>query len=92
MRSLLARLKKHRTHPSPTVTGYVSQLADEMEEAQLHTGEELLRHTAELLRWPAEATAGELRFCVHRLREALREALRDALRVAESRGGHGRVT
>ncbi|MFE3882784.1 hypothetical protein ACFXPQ_07665 [Streptomyces lydicus] len=37
---------------------------------------------------PAEATAGELRFCVHRLCETLR----DALRIAESRGGHGRVT
>ncbi|WP_406478217.1 hypothetical protein [Streptomyces platensis] len=37
-----------------------------------------------LLPWngPAEATARELRFCVHRLREALR----DALRIAESRG------
>ncbi|WP_181923832.1 hypothetical protein [Streptomyces inhibens] len=36
------------------------------------------------------ATAGELRFCVHRLCEAPREAPRDALRVAESRSG--RVT
>ncbi|MEU6325929.1 hypothetical protein ABZ851_01325 [Streptomyces sp. NPDC047049] len=68
--------------------GYVSQLADELEEAQLRTGEELLGHTAALLDGPAEATAGELRFCVHRLCEALR----DALRVAESRGGHGHVT
>ncbi|MER0481451.1 hypothetical protein ABR737_24460 [Streptomyces sp. Edi2] len=68
--------------------GFLSQLADEMEEAQLRTGEELLRHTAELLNGPAEATARELRFCVHRLCEALR----DALRVAESRGGHRRVT
>lgn len=63
--------------------GYLSQLADDMEEAQLGTGEELLRHTADLLNGPAEATARELRFCVHRLCEALR----DALRVAESRGG-----
>lgn len=68
--------------------GYLSRLADEMEEAQLQTGEELLRHTAELLNGPAGAAARELRFCVHRLCEALR----DALRVAESRGGHGRVT
>ncbi|MDT0457758.1 hypothetical protein RM550_18780 [Streptomyces sp. DSM 41527] len=66
--------------------GYMSRLADEMEEVQVRTGEELLRHTAELLDGPAEATAGELRFCVHRLCEALR----DALRIAESRGG--RVT
>ncbi|MFG2529332.1 hypothetical protein [Streptomyces sp. NPDC048516] len=66
--------------------GYLSELADDMGEAQLGTGEELLRHTAELLSGPAEATAGELRFCVHRPCEALR----DALRIAESRGG--RVT
>lgn len=66
--------------------GYLSELADDMEAAQLDTGEELLRHTTELLNGPAEATAGELRFCVHRLCEALR----DALRIAESRGG--RVT
>ncbi|UYB41131.1 hypothetical protein SLV14_003829 [Streptomyces sp. Je 1-4] len=62
--------------------GYLSQLADDMEEVQLDTGEELLQQTAELLNGPAEASARELRFCVHRLREALR----DALRVAESRG------
>ncbi|MEU8780726.1 hypothetical protein [Streptomyces sp. NPDC048637] len=66
--------------------GYLSQLADDMEEAQLGTGEELLQHTAALLNGPAEATARELRFCVHRPCEALR----DALRIAESRGG--RVT
>ena len=66
--------------------GYLSQLADDLEEAQLGTGEELLQHTAELLNGPAEATARELRFCVHRLCEALR----NALRIAESRGG--RVT
>ncbi|MFG2826469.1 hypothetical protein ACGFWI_03160 [Streptomyces sp. NPDC048434] len=68
------------------VGGYLSRLADDMEEAQLGTGEELLRHAAELLNGPAEATARELRFCVHRLCEALR----DALRIAESRDG--RVT
>ncbi|MCW7990862.1 hypothetical protein XF35_37830 [Streptomyces platensis subsp. clarensis] len=66
--------------------GYLSQLADEMEAAQLDTAEEMLRHTNELLNGSAEATARELRFCVHRLCEALR----DVLRIVESRGG--RVT
>ncbi|MGW8970389.1 hypothetical protein [Streptomyces platensis] len=66
--------------------GYLSELADDMEAAQLDTAEELLRHTSELLNEPAEATARELRFCVHRLCEALR----DVLRIVESRGG--RVT
>ncbi|MFI5522748.1 hypothetical protein [Streptomyces platensis] len=63
--------------------GYLSRLADDMEEAQLDTAEEVLRHTNELLNGSAEATAGELRFCVHRLCEALR----DVLRIAESRAG-----
>ncbi|GAA5615092.1 hypothetical protein Spla01_06297 [Streptomyces platensis] len=63
--------------------GYLSRLADDMEAAQLDTAEELLRHTNELLNGSAEVTAGELRFCVHRLREALR----DMLRIVESRGG-----
>ncbi|QIY56669.1 hypothetical protein HEP86_21720 [Streptomyces sp. RPA4-5] len=66
--------------------GYLSELADDMEAAQLDTAEEVLRHTTELLNGSAEATARELRFCVHRLCEALR----DVLRIAESRGG--RVT
>lgn len=66
--------------------GYLSRLADDMEAAQLDTAEELLRHTNDLLNGPAEAAARELRFCVHRLCEALR----DVLRIAESRGG--RVT
>ncbi|WP_411134444.1 hypothetical protein [Streptomyces sp. C10] len=63
--------------------GYLSRLADDMEEMQLGTSEELLRHVNELMAGPAEVTARELRFCVHRLCEALR----DALRIAESRGG-----
>lgn len=63
--------------------GFVSRLADRMEEVQLDTGEELLDHATELLAaGPAATSAHELRFCVHRLCEALR----DALRVAESRG------
>ncbi|MGW9041166.1 hypothetical protein ACWGQL_01155 [Streptomyces lydicus] len=63
--------------------GYLSRLADDMEEAQLATGEEVLGHAVELLRNPGVISPGELRFCVRRLSEALR----DALRVAESRGG-----
>lgn len=67
--------------------GYLSRLADDMEEVQLDTGEELLEHAAELLSGrPAEATVDELRFSVHRLCEALR----DALRIAESRSGRVR--
>ncbi|AOP50715.1 hypothetical protein [Streptomyces lydicus] len=63
--------------------GYLSRLADDMEEAQLATGEEVLAHAVELLRNPGVTPPGELRFCVRRLSEALR----DALRIAESRGG-----
>ncbi|MGW1375679.1 hypothetical protein ACWD6P_15610 [Streptomyces sp. NPDC002446] len=62
---------------------YVSQLADEMEEVQLATGGELLDHAAALLGGPRTASVEELRFCVHRLCEALR----DARRIADSRGG-----
>ncbi|MFF7228661.1 hypothetical protein BX264_2511 [Streptomyces sp. 2333.5] len=61
--------------------GPVSRLADRLEELQLDTAAELLDHIEELLR-AHRVSADELRFCVHRLVEALR----DALRVAESRG------
>lgn len=59
----------------------LSTLANEMEEAQLQTGETLLDHAAAILRDNAVSTR-ELRF----LSTRLSEALRDALRVAESRG------
>ncbi|MFG2206959.1 hypothetical protein [Streptomyces sp. NPDC048638] len=63
--------------------GYVSRLADRMEEIQLDTGAESLGHATALLGDTAyRATVDELRFCAQRLTEALR----DALRVAESRG------
>ncbi|MFG2138896.1 hypothetical protein [Streptomyces sp. NPDC048650] len=63
--------------------GYVSRLADRMEEIQLDTGAEILGHATTLLGDTAcRATVDELRFCAQRLTEALR----DALRVAESRG------
>ncbi|WP_052856151.1 MULTISPECIES: hypothetical protein [Streptomyces] len=60
----------------------LSRLADEWEEIQLGTAEDVLRHSVEML-GDQMAGAGELRFVGHRLCEALR----DALRVAESRGG-----
>ncbi len=63
--------------------GFLSRLADEMEEVQVSTGEEVLARATELLRGPGKPSADELRFCVHRLCEALR----DALRIVESRGG-----
>ncbi|GAB7032081.1 hypothetical protein AB0G35_34090 [Streptomyces sp. NPDC021749] len=63
--------------------GFLAQLADDMEEVQVSTGEEVLERATELLRGPAEPSADELRFCVHRLCEALR----DALRIVESRAG-----
>ncbi|UZJ30340.1 hypothetical protein [Streptomyces endophytica] len=63
--------------------GFLSQLADDMEEVQVSTGEEVLARATELLREPARPSVDELRFCVHRLCEALR----DALRIVESRGG-----
>ncbi|GAA1699662.1 hypothetical protein [Streptomyces yatensis] len=61
--------------------GYVSQVADEMEDVQLRTGTELLAIGREMLN-EKKVSAGELRFLGNRLCEALR----DALRVAESRG------
>ncbi|MEU9118331.1 hypothetical protein AB0C96_00460 [Streptomyces sp. NPDC048506] len=61
--------------------GYLSRLADEVEEAQLDTGEEMLELSGKLLQGPDATSADELRFCVHRLREALR----DALRIARTR-------
>ncbi|KOT59001.1 hypothetical protein ADK43_17640 [Streptomyces rimosus subsp. rimosus] len=62
-------------------TGFISRLADNMEEVQLNIGEELLGHADRLLDDP-KASSGELRFLARRLREALV----DALRVADSRG------
>ncbi|MFE7608759.1 hypothetical protein [Streptomyces celluloflavus] len=56
----------------------LSRLADEWEEIQLGTAEDVLRHSVEML-GDQMAGAGELRFVGHRLCEALR--------VAESRGG-----
>ncbi|MEU4202923.1 hypothetical protein AB0B79_02095 [Streptomyces sp. NPDC039022] len=61
--------------------GFVSRLADSMEEAQLNIGEELLDHAGRLLDDP-KASSGELHFLARRLREARV----DALRVADSRG------
>jgi hypothetical protein len=61
--------------------GLVSRLADEMEEAQLGAGREVLGAARALLGAP-DASRPELRFTATRLTECLF----DALRVAESRG------
>ncbi|MFG2831850.1 hypothetical protein ACGFWI_31010 [Streptomyces sp. NPDC048434] len=62
-------------------TGYLSRLADEMEQMQLDMGIDLLDFARELLD-DSKVASHELRFLAHRLTESLR----DALRVAESRG------
>lgn len=62
-------------------TGFLSRLADDMEQMQLDMGRDLLDFARDLLD-DSQVTHHELRFLVHRLTEALR----DALRVAESRG------
>ncbi|MFC9225822.1 hypothetical protein ACFT8W_34705 [Streptomyces hygroscopicus] len=61
--------------------GYVSRLADQMEDVQLGMGTEVLKHALEVLSDP-KAAPGELRYAGTRLAECLK----DALRVAESRG------
>ncbi|MDN3259940.1 hypothetical protein QWJ26_09005 [Streptomyces sp. CSDS2] len=61
--------------------GIVSRLADEMEEAQLGAGREVLGAARALLSDP-NASRPELRFAATRLTECLF----DALQVAESRG------
>ncbi|MCF3147854.1 hypothetical protein [Streptomyces platensis] len=62
-------------------TGYLSRLADDMEQMQLDMGSDLLDFARELLA-DNKAAHCELHFLARRLTEALR----DALRVAESRG------
>ncbi|MFC0601440.1 hypothetical protein [Streptomyces palmae] len=60
-------------------SGYVSRLADQMEEVQLGMCVQLIGH-AEALMGDAKASARELRF----LSARLTEALRDAVCIAES--------
>ncbi|MGA6152732.1 hypothetical protein ACPEIC_05305 [Stenotrophomonas sp. NPDC087984] len=67
--------------------GFISQLADEMEEVQLTMGAEVLNHARKILSDP-KASATELRYVGTRLSECLS----DALRVAESRGARLPVT
>ncbi|MEV7869483.1 hypothetical protein AB0P17_26090 [Streptomyces sp. NPDC088124] len=62
-------------------TGYISRLADEMEDAQLDMAAEILGHAADMLA-DSKTTAVQLRFLAARMSEALR----DACRIAESRG------
>ncbi|MEV7065888.1 hypothetical protein AB0N97_24275 [Streptomyces collinus] len=62
-------------------TGYVSRLADEIEDVQIDMADRLLGHAAELLA-ERRVTGEEL----HYLARRLSESLRDVMRVAESRG------
>ncbi|WP_411134791.1 hypothetical protein [Streptomyces sp. C10] len=71
----------HPCYLSTDGTGYLSRLADDMEQMQLDMGSDLLDFARELLD-DNKAAHRELHFLAHRLTEALR----DALRVAESRG------
>ncbi|WP_329150146.1 hypothetical protein OIU91_25235 [Streptomyces sp. NBC_01456] len=77
-------------------TGYVSRLADDVENVQLDMAQDLLGHAADML-GDIKATTDQLRF----LSAELTAALRHVLRVAESRNvglppadsepeGHGR--
>lgn len=60
--------------------GPVAALADEVEDTQLSTGDELLTHARAMLADP-KIPLGEFRF----LSARLAEALHDAIRVARSR-------
>jgi hypothetical protein len=62
-------------------TGYVSRLADAIEDVQLGMADDLLCHAAALLA-ERRVTSAEL----HYLALRLTESLRDVKRVAESRG------
>ncbi|MEV4786065.1 hypothetical protein AB0K53_11530 [Streptomyces tuirus] len=62
-------------------TGYVSRLADEIEDVQIDMADQLLGHAAELLA-ERRVTGEEL----HYLALRLSESLRDVTRVAASRG------
>ncbi|GAA2617979.1 hypothetical protein STRTU_003816 [Streptomyces tubercidicus] len=71
----------HPCYLSTDGTGFLSRLADDMEQMQLDMGRDLLDFARDLLD-DSKVTHHELRFLARRLTEALR----DALRVAESRG------
>ncbi|MFH8403405.1 hypothetical protein ACH4FX_01345 [Streptomyces sp. NPDC018019] len=62
--------------------GFVSDLADGLEELQLCTATEVLDHSRELLNRPEPPAPNELLFITNRLTESLS----DAVRVADSRG------
>ncbi|MGW0497559.1 hypothetical protein ACWD0Z_19620 [Streptomyces sp. NPDC003007] len=62
--------------------GYVSRLADEIEDVQIDMADRLLGHAAELLS-ERRVTSAELRYLARRLSESLQ----DVKRIAESRGG-----
>ncbi|MFF5402237.1 hypothetical protein ACFY8K_10105 [Streptomyces misionensis] len=64
-------------------TGYVSRVADQVEQVQLGMAGGLLEHTAELLAEPGQKLTGEeLHYLIRRLAESLEEIKR----IAESRG------
>ncbi|MGW7280833.1 hypothetical protein ACWGIV_21525 [Streptomyces sp. NPDC054844] len=65
--------------------GPLSRIADVVETTHLDMAEDLLDHAAALLA-DARATPEQLRFMLHRMREALT----DVHRVAESRGMRSR--
>ncbi|MGX1561901.1 hypothetical protein [Streptomyces sp. NPDC055506] len=62
-------------------TGYVSRLADDIEDVQLGMADDLLGHADALLA-ERRVTSAEVRYLALRLTECLR----DVRRVAESRG------
>ncbi|TWV42710.1 hypothetical protein FRZ03_19360 [Streptomyces misionensis] len=64
-------------------TGYVSRVADQVEQVQLGMAESLLEHTTELLDGPGRRLTGEeLHYLIRRLVESLKEITR----IADSRG------
>jgi hypothetical protein len=64
-----------------TGTGFLSRMADQIEEDQLDWADVILERSADILR-EGPVTETVLRFLIARLSEALR----DAVRVAHSRG------
>ncbi len=62
-------------------TGFISRIADNVEEVQLDMALELLDHAADML-GDDQVTEPQLRFLAARMAEALR----DVHRIAESRG------
>ncbi|MFI9170806.1 hypothetical protein [Streptomyces lincolnensis] len=62
-------------------TGYLSRMADDVENVQLGMADELLAHATDMLAAP-RATPDQLRFLLSRMTESLT----DVKRIADSRG------